>query len=557
MLPPTRVERITWSVITGESAVEARASAAVWASAMSDSALPSDAAAAASAADAAASAAAAVGARTGDMFGDVDARALADVAADDARWAAVRLALERGGADRAPAAAAAALATTARRLLTLVPSLLAAGGASSSAVAECSVLEEVAAFDSIQRELAPKPDTPPSPLPGLALAPALARLDAVVTCLRRLAAPSRDAELAAAAAGSAEALAAARDGPALAAALATALRRADAGARVTVDDSVSFYAAFLGHASLARLAGAALLARHGAPPEPADDPEAAASALPLTRAWLASACGKLAAVEAALPEPGSGATSEDDASSRGSPPPRLRAGRAPPSTPTPSPSSSCGALTEAAAAADDLPSLTAVQRSSWRAAARVGLVALASDRTTSSPLTAPVRMPELLAPLDAGLLAPARAELQTLAVCVAACLLTASRRSSAPTDTLIPRVRAILTAPDDPDLAFTLADAVGDPSAVNEFRAGVDRLLRAGAPAERALASGLAAALHARLLLPPGRGADAAVAAALARCGGACVAREVDALAARLAKGAAALEVAFGGVLEMLTDGLL
>ena len=559
MLPPTRVERITWSVITGESSVEARASAAVWASAVSGVALPPDAAAAAAAADAAASSAAAVSARTGDMFGDVDARALADAAADDARWAAVRLALERGGADRAPAAAAAALATTARRLLTLVPSLLAAGGAPSTAVAECGVLEEVAAFDAIQRELAPTDATPPCPLPGIALAPTLARLDAVVTCLRRLAAPSRDAELAAAAADSADALASARDGPALAAALATALRRADAGARVTVADSVSFYAAFLGHASLARLASASLLARHSAPPEPADDPDAAASSLPLTRAWLASACGKLAAVEAALPEPGSGATSEDDASSsRGSPPPRLQAGRAHPATPSPSPSSSCGALTEAAAAADNLPTLTAAPRSSWRAAARVGLVALASDRATSSyPLTTPVRLPELLAPLDAGLLAPARAELQTLAVCVAACLLTASRRSAAPTDNLIPRVRAILTAPDDPDLASTLADAVGDPSAVGEFRAGVDRLLRAGAPAERALSAGMVTALHARLLLPPGRGADAAVAAALARCGGACVATEVDALAARLAKGAAALEVAFGGVLEVLCDGLL
>ena len=545
--PPSRFERVAWSVVLGGARLEKRAAAAAWAAAVGG-APAGDAATLSAAADAAAADAAAL-----VIFGDEDARLAADVAADAARWAAVRLALERGG-PRARASVAAALATIARRLLALLASLIAPGApAGPKARAERELLEEVASVEALSAAL-DGGDATTTPIPGLALPAALAMLDRVVASLLRLCAPSRDAELAAAAGESRAALAAAAaaaDPSALALALATALRRADAGARATVADDVSFAGGYYGAPSLARGAGRAALARRGAAPtdaasvDEAPDAPLLAARLPLTRAWLAAACGALAAVEGGLPQ---GAARE------GSPTPaapRMRSGRSTADGGTPN------ALSD-----DSLLPLEPAERGGWRAAARVGLVALAAapDRSAAAPPPAP----ELITPLDA-ILAPAVAEFQILTVCAAGCMLVAGAprgsRPRAPPAAVAARVRTALTSPDAPDIAMELVDLAGgdrgNPSAVDDMRAGVGRLLRPAAPAARALAAALAAALHARLLLAPGAAADAAVAAALARCGALALGREADALAARLGRAAAALEAAHAETLPALCQGLL
>ena len=72
-----------------------------------------------------------------------------------------------------------------------------------------------------------------------------------------------------------------------------------------------------------------------------------------------------------------------------------------------------------------------------------------------------------------------------------------------------------------------------------------------------ALAGALEAALATRLLCAPGPASDAAAAAALARAGAGALARDVEALAKRVAGVAAIVESVFGPLVEHVVGGLL
>lgn len=464
-------------------------------------------------------------------------------AAEDARWARVCSALAAGGQPALDAAAGA--------LAGAGSGLAACLGAGPNAA---SLREAVAA----RLNLAALTTALTGADGAMALPALLDGVEFVSATVRRLCAPARDA-----AASAAHAVVAARLGPllqgganatsaTLAPCLTAALRVAATAVRVLQADVARAEVALLVAATAGGggLAGQAarLFAGRVMGEEGGEGTPDLLSRLPLTRAWLADAAGRLPGVQGGLP-------AEDREASALAVPASMRSGvmLAGGASPAAFPS------VDAALGLDSgPPPLAAAPLGSWRRVVRLALVRTVADRaavstTTASPSSRP--LPETLA-LDAPALAGAQHAFQLVLVIAAGSLLVAQHGGGgAPPAVVRDRLRAALADPGAPlpDVAAELAclASPGDEDGaalVPTMQAGLARLLRRGGAPFTALAGAVEAALAARLLCGVGPGADEAVRAALDRAGpGAAACRDdVDDLAGELVAVAAVSEAVHG-----------
>ena len=656
---PSKTESVLWGLIKsgGEPVGMLRLAEAIWGDAASPSSSSSFvsvadvervAAESEIAAEAAAAAASAEIATSGvDSPGSsaTDAAVASARAADEARWARARLAFAKGvgTGECAALVAASALSTAARR----VAGALGAGARASEAAHSLRREYEMIRLRD-EFSISSSSSSSSSIIPGLDVEKVLTRLEALSDTLRSLCAPSRDAGHAAAAAasraavGAAFALAAASSGSedataaaapriALATALASSLRRADAGARLLQADVAATEARALaaGGAAAGGVGGSfsssassnssgtnplaararSLLRLRAALPASATEEELSA-ALPLTRAWLAEACGRLPVIEGGLPPPPTSPSAEGG--ERG----QKGATAAAPAAGLPAnlvlrsgfsaTSSSSSALPSRARARHEL--VLPAPCGGWRAAFRTGLLSLVAAPTPLAPSAAaaaaaaaqgppggpfPTAVPEVVA-LELAELLSAQHEFQLIAVCAAGAMLVRNSSSAATPAEVRARLRALLadsaTSATLPDLAAELALLASSPSPSSksssssaaataasggkplspppprapsleslekEMRAGLGRLLRRGSPPFEALSGALETALAARLLCAPGAASDNAAAAALARAGAGALAGDVDALSERVAGVASVSESVFGPLVEHVVEGLL
>ena len=476
-------------------------------------------------------------------------------AADDARWARVYAALTVGGQG--------AIDTAAGALASVGAALAGCLGYGPKAAALRTRVATRLEMQALTTALA----TPDASLSVLHL---LDTVEYVSDTVRCLCAPARDAAAAAAhtvvAARLAPLLAGAgaTDAASLAANLTSALRVSAAAVRLLQADSARAETALLiaTTAGGGGLAGqAARLFQQRVVEKKGDDGAGAGddllpSRLPLTRAWLGAAAGRLAIVEGGLPAAG-------DASSLPSSrvPADLRSGL------VASPSSSTSTTLSVDAAlglTSGPPPLAPAPPASWRRVVRLALVGLAADRapvramaaTNKAATPTSRQLPETLT-LDAIALAGAQHAFQLVLVCAAGALLVTQHNKAAPPALVRGRLRALLADPGAPlpDIAADLArlacvgggEGAESQSLVATMQAGLYRLLRRDGAPFKALSGAVEAALAARLLLAPGKSADGAVRAALARAGaGDWLAGDVDALAAELASIVAVSEAVHG-----------